>query len=91
LRSGGAYVTEGGKLWRLLQVLLLKRWFKSKRLELLALKPSKYLVRINELFESGHLKPVIDGPYPLRETPQAIQYFGEGKHQGKVVIAVAGG
>ncbi len=90
LRPGGTYVTVGGKLWRLLQVLLLKRRFKGKRLEVLSLKPNKYLVRINELFEAGHLKPVIDGPYPLREVPRAVQYFGEGKHQGKVVIALTG-
>lgn len=90
LRPGGAYVTVGGKLGRLLQLLLMKRWFKGKRLELLALKPNRQLVRINELFEAGHLKPVIDGPYPLREAPRAVQYFGEGKHYGKVVIALTG-
>lgn len=27
----------------------------------------------------------------LSETPQAVQYFGEGKHKGKIVIAVDSG
>ncbi|MDJ0687009.1 MAG: zinc-binding dehydrogenase [Xenococcaceae cyanobacterium MO_188.B32] len=43
---------------------------------------------MNELFESGKVKPVIDRPYKLSEVPEAIQYFGEGKHKGKVVITL---
>ena len=45
---------------------------------------------MNELFEAGKVKPVIDGPYKLSEIPKAIRYFGEGKHKGKVVITVEG-
>jgi NADPH:quinone reductase-like Zn-dependent oxidoreductase len=56
-------------------------------MQILALKPNKGLDRINELFEAGKLKPMIDGPYPLQEAPEAIQYFGEGKHYGKVIIS----
>ena len=43
---------------------------------------------MNELFSSGKVKPMIDGPYQLSEVPEAIQYFGEGKHKGKVVITL---
>ncbi len=43
---------------------------------------------MNELFEAGKVKPVIDGPYKLSEVPQAIQHFGEGNHKGKVVITI---
>jgi hypothetical protein len=31
---------------------------------------------------------VIDGPYKLSEVPEAMRYFGEGKHKGKIVITV---
>ena len=43
---------------------------------------------MNELFEAGAIKPVIDGPYKLSRTVEAIQHFGEGKHKGKMVITV---
>ena len=42
----------------------------------------------NELFEAGKLVPVIDGPYRLSEVPGAFRHFGEGRHKGKVVIAM---
>ena len=89
LKDGGTYVTVGGTIPRLLQVFFLKFWiskFTKKSVQILALEPNKGLDYINELFESGKLKPVIDGPFKLSEVPEAIQHFGEGKHTGKVVI-----
>ena len=46
---------------------------------------------INELFEAGEIKPVIDGPYKLSRTVEAIRHFGEGKHKGKVIIIMEDG
>ena len=43
---------------------------------------------MNQLFEAGKLKPLIDGVYKLSEIPEIINYFGEGKHKGKVVISL---
>jgi NADPH:quinone reductase-like Zn-dependent oxidoreductase len=43
---------------------------------------------MNELFEAGKIKPVIDKPFKLIEAPEAMRYFGEGKHKGKVVITI---
>jgi len=91
LQPHGKYVTVGGKLTRLLQLLVLKPWMAArygKSFHLVGLKPNKDLAYINELFEAGKIKPVIDGPYTLERAPEAIQYFGEGRHQGKVVIGV---
>ena len=91
LKPNGKYVTVGGKLTSLLLLLILKPWislFSHKQLHILALKPNKDLAHINDLFEAGKIKPVIDGPYSLSQTAWAIQYFGEGKHQGKVIIRV---
>ena len=91
LSAHGKYVTVGGDLNRLLQVVLLKPWiskFYKKSMAVVALKPNKDLSYINELYESGKIKPVIDGPYKLSETPELIQYFGEGKHRGKIIISL---
>ncbi len=91
LSPQGSYVTVGGLTDRLIQALFLGpiiRRFSKKRVCLVALKPNQDLDYINELFEAGKVKPVIDGPYQLSEVPEAIQYFGEGKHKGKVVIAL---
>jgi len=43
---------------------------------------------MNELFESGNIKPVIDGPFKLSDLPEAIRYFGKGNHKGKIVITI---
>ncbi|WP_337249581.1 zinc-binding dehydrogenase [Sulfidibacter corallicola] len=53
---------------------------------IVALKPNKGMAYINELYEAGHMAPVIDGPYKLAETPQALRLRGEDKHKGKVVV-----
>ncbi|WP_297797991.1 NAD(P)-dependent alcohol dehydrogenase [uncultured Eudoraea sp.] len=89
LSSKGKYVTVGGYLNRLFPMFLLKPWisiFSKKRIHIVALKPNKDLNYISELFEAGKIRPVIDGPFNLTEVPEALQYFGEGRHQGKVVI-----
>lgn len=91
LKPNGRYVTIGGRVDRLLQVLLLSKivfLFTKKRLSILALKPNKGLDEINTLYLQGKIKSVIDGPYPLAEAPKMIQYFGEGRHQGKVVLKI---
>ncbi|NIV44561.1 zinc-binding dehydrogenase, partial [Candidatus Bathyarchaeota archaeon] len=46
------------------------------------------LAYMNELFEAGKIKPVIDGPYKLSEVPEALRYFGAGHHKGKVVVTL---
>ncbi|HQZ49143.1 MAG: NAD(P)-dependent alcohol dehydrogenase [Chitinophagaceae bacterium] len=91
LHKNGKYVTVGGKVGRLLQLLILKFWiriFTNKRLIIVALKPNRDLEYINNLYAAGKIKPVIDGPYSFSEIRKAIQHFGEGKHKGKVVIIV---
>lgn len=91
LSPNGTYVTVGGSMVRLLQALFLGPWisvFSKKNIRIVALKPNKDLDYINELFEAGKVKSVIDGPYKFSEVPEAIRHFGEGMHKGKVVIAV---
>ena len=91
LEPDGVYVTVGGSMPRLFQLLLLTPWLRlttSKSAKLLALKANKDLLDIQAFFESGKVAPVIDGPYSLEDVPQAFRHFGEGRHKGKVVITV---
>ena len=92
LKPGGRYVTVGGHLPRLLQTFCmgpLIRKVSGKHVRVLALQPNKGLDYVNELFEKGGLKCVIDGPHTLAEVPQAIRRFGAATHIGKIVISVA--
>lgn len=92
LNPGGNYVTVGGSIIRLLQVFCLKPWislFTKKKVSIVALKPNKDLAYINELFEAGKVKPVIDGHYGLEDVPGAFNVFGEAGHKGKIVISIA--
>jgi NADPH:quinone reductase-like Zn-dependent oxidoreductase len=91
LSPRGAYVTVGGSTFRLLQALLVGpciSMIRKKNVRLVLLKPNKDLAYMNELFEAGKVKPVIDGPYKLSELPEAMRHFGEGKHKGKIVITI---
>ena len=91
LSPNGVYVTLGGSMARVFQALLLApliSMISKKSICLVGLKPNKELADMNELYEAGKVKPVIDGPYKLTEVPEALRYFGEGNHKGKIVIAV---
>ena len=91
LKPKGIYVTVGGSTPRLLQALIIKPFIKlsrKKSISIVALKQNKDLKYLTELFESGKLKPVIDGPFRLEEVPKAMKIFGKGEHKGKLVITV---
>ena len=91
LSRNGVYVTVGGDIPRLFQALLLGPFisrFSKKHIRIVALKANKDLGYMNELFEAGKLKAVIDGPYKLEEAAEAFTLFGKGNHKGKVVITV---
>ncbi len=87
----GVYVTVGGSMGRLLQALFLGPWISmisKKYILIITLKPNKDLTYMNELFEVGKVKPVIDGPYKLNEVPEVFRIFGKGEHKGKLVITM---
>jgi NADPH:quinone reductase-like Zn-dependent oxidoreductase len=77
-----------GRIFQALFLGLLISIISKKNIRIVALKPNKDLAYINELFEAGKIKPVIDGPYKLSEVPKAFRHFGEGHHKGKVVITL---
>lgn len=86
LATGGRYVTVGGDPGRLI-ALLFARLF-GKPMHIVALQTNKNLDRLAHLLSSGDLKPVIDGPHALEDAPHLLRYFGEGRHTGKVVMAL---
>jgi NADPH:quinone reductase-like Zn-dependent oxidoreductase len=91
LNSNGMYVTVGGSMKQLLAALFFKPWisiFSKKHMCLVALKLNKDLIYMNELFEAGKVKPVIDGPYTLEETVKAFKHYVSGAHKGKIVIRI---
>lgn len=92
LSTDGLYVTVGGKSSRILQLVILGPLISmagGKKLTLIMHKPNKNLNVINELYESGKVRPVIDRCFPLNETPEAFRYFGEGHFKGKIVITLS--
>ncbi len=91
LTPDGRYVTVGGSMARLFQVLLIGPFIamtSKKTMRLVALKQNKDLAYVNELFEAGKIKPVLDKLHTLSEVPEAMRYFGTGNHKGKVVITL---
>jgi NADPH:quinone reductase-like Zn-dependent oxidoreductase len=92
LNPNGTYVTVGGSIPRVLQALVLGPLISqlyNRRMRIVGLKPNKDLGYMNELFEAGHLAPVIDGPYTFTDVPDALRLFGRGDHKGKIVITMA--
>jgi NADPH:quinone reductase-like Zn-dependent oxidoreductase len=92
LTPDGTYAMVGGSMLRVYQL-----WFLSlcapliretRKLRLVAEGPNKGLPQLKEYLESGKLIPAIDRTYSLSEVPDALHYFGEGLHKGKIVIAV---
>ena len=92
LKPGGLYITIGGNLLKIMWVLMIGPLLgrrSKKRFHLLSLKANKDLAYLSDQAKAGQLKCIIDGPYPFEKSAWAIQYFGEGKHRGKVVITVS--
>ena len=91
LNSDGIYVTVGGQSSRILQLVFLGPLISmagNKRLTLIMHQPNKDLNILSQLFESGKVKPIIDSSFPLSETAEAFQHFGEGNFKGKIVITI---
>ncbi|MGQ0740291.1 MAG: NAD(P)-dependent alcohol dehydrogenase [Bacteroidota bacterium] len=92
LNRNGIYLTVGGQLNRIAGALLFVRWwlapFSKKNYRMVAMKANKDLAYMNELFETGKVKPVIDHTCPLNETAEAFIHFSRRKQKGKIVISM---
>lgn len=91
LAPGGYYVATGGEMAQIFQPMLLGPWLSrgGRKMTSLSMKPDKKdLTFLKELIEAGKVSPVIDKSYPLSELPAALQYYGEGRSRGKVVVTI---
>ena len=90
LNPGGTYAMVGGT--GVLRLLLMGFWAsltsESRKFRLVAVGPNKGLSELKALVEDGKLIPTVDRTYPLSEVPEAMRYFGQGLHKGKLVIAI---
>ncbi|NTU82365.1 MAG: NAD(P)-dependent alcohol dehydrogenase [Chloroflexales bacterium] len=93
LTPTGTYVMSGGAGAQMFEAMLQGPWISMtgrQTMGSLLAKPNHAdLAFMKDLLEAGHVVPVIDRQYPLREVPEAIRYLEAGHAQGKVVITVA--
>lgn len=88
MKPGGFGLIVGGKSGPILKTFAFGKIGK-KKLSMLLLKPNpKDLEVIVRMVEGGVVTPAIDKVYPLERTGDGMQYFGEGRHRGKVVIKI---
>ncbi|MEX0618822.1 MAG: zinc-binding dehydrogenase [Pseudohongiellaceae bacterium] len=87
LKPGGIYATVGGdRIFRFMFTAPFINPFVKKRLKLVSLRANKNLTYINELIESGEIRPVIDRVFEFTEIHEALSRFLRAEHFGKVVI-----
>lgn len=91
LKNGGRFITVGGEPFSLIKILLFGFIIKlilNKSVKILPLKTNKGLDKILKLNKENKFIFNVDGPYKFDEIPNLINYFGEGKHKGKIVVKV---
>ena len=91
LSPNGNYVSTGGQMAQVFQGLMLGPIVSiagKKKLSSMMVKTNKDLDFITGLIEAGHVKPVIDKYYPIKEVSEAVRYYGKGHSRGKVVITL---
>lgn len=92
LERDGIYATVGGSMWRMVQILAaapIIRRVRHRNLHIVSLQANRHLEYAIELFEAGKLKPVIDSTYDLDQVSEAMKYYLDAGHKGKVMIRVA--
>ncbi|WP_417198039.1 zinc-binding dehydrogenase, partial [Bizionia sp.] len=88
LKPQGEYITVGGDVNKLLGILI-KGPFYKKKMRILALKANKDLDYMHQLIAEGRLKCVLEPKqFSLSEAGEAVLYFGDGLHEGKVIINI---
>ncbi len=91
LNPKGILRMVGGSMARVFRAFLIGPFIsRSKKMTIVIWKPNKKenLAFLAELLGTGKIVPVIDKRYPLSEVAEALRYFEEGHHQGKLVITV---
>ena len=88
ISNGGGHAD--GKLGRTLRTMLVSMFVRQQAGPTVKSQNHDDLVALKELVEAGKVTPVIDGTYPLSETPKAIRRVASGHARGTIVIDVRG-
>ena len=86
LSNGGGHAD--GALGRVIRLTIVSMLVRQQGKPSVKFQNRADLQILKELVEAGKVTPVIDGTYPLRETPRAIGHVAAGHVRGTVVIAV---
>ncbi len=92
LIPGGTYAMIGGDMSRVYQLWLMNLRApiirESRQFQLVCAGPNKGLADLRELVDAGRLAPHVDRTFQLDEVAEALRYFGEGRHKGKIAISM---
>ncbi len=93
LKPAGKLIPNSGHggMGYVIKAALLKLFMPQIGDMFLAVPNNKDLVFLNNLFEAGQLKTIIDRTFPLHETPAAFRHLDEEHAQGKIVITMEDG
>ncbi len=86
LSNGGGHA--GGALGRMIRLAIVSMFVRQQGKPAPKFENRADLEVLRELVEAGKVTPVIDGTYPLRETPSAIAHVAAGHARGTVVLAI---
>ncbi len=90
LTPGGIHIPNSGRagMGYIVRAFVRSGFVHQQGRPYISIPNQKDLALLKSLAEAGTLKPVIDRTYGLGETPEALEYVGEGHVPGKVVIRV---
>ena len=86
ISNGGGHA--GGKLGRVIRLAVVSMFVRQQGKPSVKTQNRADLIALKELVEAGKVTPVIDGTYPLRDTPKAVGHVGDGHARGTVVISM---
>jgi NADPH:quinone reductase-like Zn-dependent oxidoreductase len=89
LKPNGLYLAGAGALNAFAQMAWTSLTGGKKVLAGMAPDRREDLVFLNQLLETGKIKPVIDRRYPLEQTAEAHRYVDTGRKRGSVVITIS--
>jgi NADPH:quinone reductase-like Zn-dependent oxidoreductase len=86
ISNGGGHT--GGKLGRVIRATITSMLVRQQAKPTVKVQNQADLEVLKGLVEAGKIAPVLDGRYPLHETPSAIAHVATGRARGTVVIAM---
>jgi NADPH:quinone reductase-like Zn-dependent oxidoreductase len=86
LSNGGGHA--GGALGRMIRLAIVSMFVRQQGKPSPKFENRADLLVLKELVEAGKVTPVIDGAYPLRETPKAMGHVAAGHARGTVVLDI---